>query len=520
MSIGLGDSPELAVLGEAIGLLDASGNLDPDWFGQPLTRLAQAVATPQQRDALVRFVNLALPPVPEPGRPAGETWHPLLGTQDRGDLYLTLDDTATGLVLGVAGDVHTGDGAPVPASLWIQGDLIAAGGSLDVVAGTTAHPLTAELRVQTGWAFAPPARPIGLQAVTGRFTIVPDPDHPSVSMQLVLEQLSLGGEPPADTVMDVEELGAQAPILLAALLKVVFAEADPDPVLTRLADHLLALLGLDGPGGVPVFPFAALGSGPAAIQAWMRDVLGAGDVPASAGDWLEHLAGMLGADVAATGDGTADAPWRATLASIGGGEVYATLALADGRLRLVSRSWVFSSPRESCFVSDPGLVVTRPLARGLLVAWVIRGWSRWCCLMPSGGRWRTGRSGGRPRRGWRCGRGSSWPARTAGPILPSPRGWASTGPQLGSGGPASWPGGWTGWAMSPALGCRAPSAMPRWRRWWCGRWKRSPKPPRTGPGGSWPSGWGSRRPACTASGGRSGCSRGGPRTSRSPRTRC
>src|SRR6266540_4949496 len=79
--------------------------------------------------------------------------------------------------------------------------------------------------VQTGWAFAPPARPIGLQAVTGRFTIVPDPDHPSVSMQLVLEQLSLGGEPPADTVMDVEELGAQAPILLAALLKVVFAEA-------------------------------------------------------------------------------------------------------------------------------------------------------------------------------------------------------------------------------------------------------------------------------------------------------
>jgi hypothetical protein len=72
MSIGLGESPELAALGEAIGLLDGSGNLDPDWFGQPLTRLAQAVATPQQRDALVRFLTLALPPVPEPGRPAGE----------------------------------------------------------------------------------------------------------------------------------------------------------------------------------------------------------------------------------------------------------------------------------------------------------------------------------------------------------------------------------------------------------------------------------------------------------------
>src|SRR5262249_36864773 len=152
----------------------------------------------------------------------------------------------------------------------------------------------------------------------------------SVSMQLVLEQLSLNGEPPADTVMDVAQLGAEAPILLAGLLKVVFAEVGADPELTRLADHLLALLGLAGPGGVPAFPFAALGSGPAAIQAWLRDVLGAGDVPASAAEWLEHLAGMLGSDVAATGDGTADAPWRVTLASISGGEVYATLALVGG----------------------------------------------------------------------------------------------------------------------------------------------------------------------------------------------
>ena len=365
MSIGLGESPELAALGEAIGLLDGSGNLDPDWFGQPLTRLAHAVGTPQQRDALVRFVNLALPPVPGPGRPAGETWHSLLGTQDRGNLYLTLNETATGLVLGVAGDVHTGDGAPVPASLRIQGDLIAAGGSLDVVAGTTAHPLTAELRVQTGWAYAPPTRPIGLQAVTGRFTIVPDPDHASVSMQLVLEQLSLNGEPPADTVMDVAQLGAEAPILLAALLKVVFAEVGADPELTRLADHLLALLGLAGPGGVPAFPFAALGSGPAAIQAWLREVLGAGDVPASAAEWLEHLAGMLGSDVAATGDGTADAPWQVTLASIGGGEVYATLALVGGRLRLgagVSTGGSLGAGHPELTLSADAAIIDVPLA--------------------------------------------------------------------------------------------------------------------------------------------------------------
>ena len=33
-----------------------------------------------------------------------------------------------------------------------------------------------------------------------------------------------------------------------------------------------------------------------------------------------------------------------------------------------------------------------------------------------------GEAGGRPLKGWRCGRGSCWPARTAAPISPSLRG--------------------------------------------------------------------------------------------------
>jgi hypothetical protein len=49
----------------------------------------------------------------------------------------------------------------------------------------------------------------------------------------------------------------------------------------------------------------------------------------------------------------------------------------------------------------------------------------------------------------------------------------------------------------PRPGCRGRSPMPTWRRWWCAPWKRCPRGPRTGPNGSWASGWGSRRPACT-----------------------
>jgi len=56
--------------------------------------------------------------------------------------------------------------------------------------------------------------------------------------------------------------------------------------------------------------------------------------------------------------------------------------------------------------------------------------------------------------------------------------------------------------------------------WWCAPWRRFPQARRTGRSGSWPGRQASRRPACTASGGRSGCSPGAPRPSRSPQTRC
>lgn len=36
----------------------------------------------------------------------------------------------------------------------------------------------------------------------------------------------------------------------------------------------------------------------------------------------------------------------------------------------------------------------------------------------------------------------------------------------------------------PRPGYRAPSPMPRWRRWWCARWRRCPRAPRTGRSGN------------------------------------
>ncbi|NTW41560.1 MAG: hypothetical protein HGA44_17050, partial [Cellulomonadaceae bacterium] len=364
MTISLGASGELAELAQAIGLLDAAGELDLGWFQEPLVKLQGTVRTPSQRAALMRFCALVLPPEPQGGRPSTEKWHPLLGDLERGNLYLTLNDTGSGMLLGIAGDFHTTDTASVPATLRLQADVLSAGASLDLVIGTAAHPIAVEARVQTGWTYDPPGgRPVGLQAITGRFTIVPDPDDPSVSLVLVLEQLSLGGEPPVDTVMDVDDLGREAPDLIAALLKIVLSEAGADPTVTMLADHLLALFGLADADAIPAFPFAELADGPVALQRWMSQLLGIG-AGATAGPWLEHLAGLLGSDVTATGTGTADVPWRATLVDLGGGEVYGTVALVEGHLRVglgVSVGGALGAGDPELFVEAEAAIADVPL---------------------------------------------------------------------------------------------------------------------------------------------------------------
>ncbi|MGH8891780.1 MAG: DUF6603 domain-containing protein [Actinomycetes bacterium] len=333
MSLDLGLPRELDALARAAGLVDGSGQLDPDWLAEPLTRLRAALHSPAQRAGLGEFLDLALPPTPRPGRSAGEKWHPLLGELEQGNLYLTLNETPAGLVLGLAGDFHTADGAAVVASLRLQADLVLAGSDLELLTGTSEHPIMAELRVETNWVFAPPAQPVGLRALLVRFSVVPDPEDPQESLQVVLEGLSLGGETPTDTVMDVAELGVQAPDLLVGLLQIVLAEASGDAAISRLADHFLALFGLADSDAIPAFPFAGLVD-PGTVQHWLTEVSGLSGVAATAGPWMEHLAGLFGTDVTALGAGTADSPWRTTVVQFTGGEVFVTLAVVAGHLRL------------------------------------------------------------------------------------------------------------------------------------------------------------------------------------------
>jgi hypothetical protein len=336
VSLDLGSSAELTDLVKLIGLVDASGNIDTSWFANPLAKLSQALRNETQRQALTDFLDHTMPPADEPGLPAGEKWHPLLGAQSRGNLYLTVRDTGSGLVVGIAGDLHSSPTATVPGRLRIQGDLIAASSTVDLVVGTSTNPIVAEARIETGWTYNPGAgHPVGLGAIVARFAIVPDPGNPSIQLRLVLEQLSLHGEPAVDKVVDVTQLGHEAPDLVAALVKVVLASTTADPTVTMLADHLLALLGLGDGGGIPAFPVAELTQGPVALQQWIASLIGTDGTAASIGPWLGHLAGLLGQTGPVTGTGQADDPWQATLTDIDGiAHVAATLAQVPGHLRV------------------------------------------------------------------------------------------------------------------------------------------------------------------------------------------
>src|SRR5271169_6822814 len=53
---------ELNDLGQAIGLVDGSGNLNTHWFENPLTELESVFSDPTQRAGLLNFLDALLPP--------------------------------------------------------------------------------------------------------------------------------------------------------------------------------------------------------------------------------------------------------------------------------------------------------------------------------------------------------------------------------------------------------------------------------------------------------------------------
>lgn len=277
----------LSDVAEAIGLVSDTQDLDPTWFEHPLQHLETILTDSGQRAALFDLLDQVVPPETVAGASAGSKWHPLLGSQTSGNVYLTINDTATPVVVGLAGR-YTG----TTASVLAQVPMVALNGAtLSAIPGTAAGPIQLSLEVTLDW--TTPAHPIALAGLSLTLAFAPIANPPIANVVIVLQGLDLDGTGAHDVTLDPSALGAEATTLIIGLLREKLQEivgsATGDPL--AVATHLMPLLGLDG--SVPAFPFATLASNPQALTGWLQ-ALATGNPPPLT-TWLSHLAGLLGA---------------------------------------------------------------------------------------------------------------------------------------------------------------------------------------------------------------------------------
>ena len=273
---------------EAIGLVSPTQDFDGGWFENPLGQIETILTDGGQRAALFDLLDQVLPPQPVSGAPAGAKWHPLLGTQTQGNVYLTIDDAATPTVIGLGAQYGSGI-----ASLLAEVPVLALnGGAVSAITGTAPGPIRLLLDVQLGW--FRPAHSIALSAISLALVFAPAASPAVANVVIVLQGLDLDGSGAKDVTVDPATLGSEAATLVIGLIrnklddlaKSGTASGDALAVVT----HLIPLLGLDGT--LPAFPFATLASNPQAITVWLHD-LAAGTPPPLA-QWVVHLAGLLG----------------------------------------------------------------------------------------------------------------------------------------------------------------------------------------------------------------------------------
>ena len=257
--------PTLADAGRALGLVDSSGEISGEFFANPLEKLESILSDPTQREGLLDLLDQVLPPATVPDAPSTQKWHPLLGDQTAGNVYVTVDDSADPtVVVGLAGRFSGGSGS-------FTADLLAelpiaelSGTSFTALAGAGQGPLTLTLNIDLGWT-APP-EPIALAGVAVALRLAPLANPAIADVQVTLRGLDLDGKGAHDVALTPDDLGSEAGQLILGLVRYELEQLGGGAAADAkaLADHLIPLLGLDG--SLPAFPLDAVAHDPTAIQ--------------------------------------------------------------------------------------------------------------------------------------------------------------------------------------------------------------------------------------------------------------
>lgn len=330
----LGLPREVELFGRAIGLLDSDGSLNAGWFGDPLGNLEVILSDATQRAALLSLLDALLPPDNPAGVPAAEKWHPLLGANPRGNVYLIARVAGAQVDFGLGGILQSENTTVPAAALQFRLPLVRCGVSIESIAATGEGPLEVSLRVELNWSRDPQA--IGLRAIRITGSLAPiGGTRPTSNLVIVLERLDLDGSGARDVTLDpthLEALGTQALDLVLGLIQQQLQSiADgASGEAARLVRHLRPLLGLDG--SIPRFPFDRLTQAPSALQEWFNRLIETGTDTGGIIDWLRALGGLMGAALDVEGGGTSDDPWRVLIMTLepGPSRLEVTLARRDG----------------------------------------------------------------------------------------------------------------------------------------------------------------------------------------------
>ncbi|MDM0043056.1 hypothetical protein QTH91_01045 [Variovorax dokdonensis] len=317
--------PELLDAAKAIGLVKDNGDFDASWFEHVFERATSILSNPAQRKALLSMLDRLAPPRNPPGTPAGEKWHPLLGEQPQGNAYFTVRAVGADVVVGLAGEVFGGPPGGPQGQLRVHVPLLRFGsGAPQLVAGQSQAPLALDLRVELGLSRAGgDAITLAAARVSLRWACA---TGNAPMLLIVLEGLGLDDGGTRDLALDPAALGGATVEVIGALVKQLLPNSGPAAALR----HLLGVLGLDE-DPVPPLPMAQLTQGPAALQAWLGQIIDGGQL----GTWLGHFGGLVGLPVATQGSGLLDDPRRIRLLALGGnGEFNLGVARADNRLHL------------------------------------------------------------------------------------------------------------------------------------------------------------------------------------------
>ncbi|BCJ50647.1 hypothetical protein Asp14428_21220 [Actinoplanes sp. NBRC 14428] len=269
MALSMGADPRLTSVLRAIGLLDAAGQIDPQWFDHPIESLGRCLSDPGQRSAVLALLGDALPPEPGPWQADGSSWHPVLAANPVGNVYLTVSGTVLGLAARAKGPWTGTPGVDLAVRLPL---VDADGDAVRAVAATEDGPLEVALRVTLGAGIIPEAIEVrvAVDAANG------------VRVRVILEQ---SGQPPA--VLDPAHLDRGAVDAVQMLILALLGhETAVDPRIRRLVEHLPGAFGLDDAVLTPM-PV----TDPASIRPWLAGI--AAD-PATLRAWFRHLAGLLG----------------------------------------------------------------------------------------------------------------------------------------------------------------------------------------------------------------------------------